>query len=203
MMMTKMRLTWWLLVRDEQRESRRTHGNGSLVHGASRSGKEDVHDDGHGQRSGVHGHGGSDEESLPGRRVGALNLFQTVLGPSVCKINQQDQTNQKEEHSADKSDIVSPEGEKGVGNEEGDDDQANPGNELGTPETILNSRSLVFSIADAYQEEGQDEMEEAQCEVDTVYGGESIALFAGAGDGRVIKKDCFQLLDGPVGEHNP
>lgn len=119
------------------------------------------------------------------------------------KINQQDQTDQEEEDGTDESNIVAPEGEEGVWNQEGDDNKTNPGNQLGTPEAILNGRSLVSGVADSDEEERENEMEETQGEVDAVYGGESIALFASACDGGIVEQDVLKLLYSPVGEHNP
>lgn len=46
-------------------------------------------------------------------------------------------------------------------------------------------------------------MEGAQSEVHAMDGNEAVAVVAGTGDGHVVERHVLQLLDGPVGEHEP
>jgi len=121
----------------------------------------------------------------------------------MSKIHQQNQANKEKQDGSDKSNIVAPEGEEGVRDEESDDNKTNPGNQFRTPEPILKSRSLVSSVVYTNQKQSQDEMKEPQREIDAVYGGESITFFACTRDGGIIEEDFLQFLDSPVGEHDP
>lgn len=180
-----------------------TYCDGGLVHRAARAREEDVHDNGHCERTNVHANRGANKQRLPRVGLGGLDFLQAVLGPCVCEINEQDKSDKEEEDGADKSDIVAPDGEEGVGNQESDDDEANPCDQLGTPEAVLDSRSLVSGVADSDEEKSEDKVEETESEVDAVDGSESITLLAGARDGGIVQQYFLQLLDGPIGEHDP
>ena len=121
----------------------------------------------------------------------------------MCEIDQQDEAYKKKEDGANKSDIVSPGNKEAVRDQEGDDNQAQPGNELGTPEAVLDGRSLVARVVDANEQQRQDEMEKAQGEVDAMDSDETIAFLAVARDGGKVKQHLLQLLDSPVGQHDP
>lgn len=119
------------------------------------------------------------------------------------QINQEDKADQEEEDGANQSNIIAPEDEEAVGNEEGNDDETNPGRQFRTPETILNCGSLIPGAVDANEEQRQDEVQEAQGEVDAVDGGVAIAVFAHTANGGKVQQHLLQLLNSPVGEQNP
>lgn len=184
-------------------QANQVDSDGSLVHGASRAGEEDVHDDCHDNGSKIHGQGRTDQERLPELGVSVLDLLQTVLSPTMSQVDQENETKKQEQDSADQSDIVAPDDEEAIRNQEGNDNETDPGDQLGSPEAVLNSRSLVACVLDADEQQGHDEMEEAESEVDTVDSGEAIACLAVAGDCSEIEQDMLEFLDGPVGEHDP
>ena len=119
------------------------------------------------------------------------------------KVDKEDKSNEQKEDGTNKRNIVAPEGEEGVRDKKSNDDESNPGNQLGSPEAILNSRSLVTRVVHSDKKQGQDKMKEAQRKVDAVYGGESITLLARAGDCGIVQENLLQFLYSPVREHNP
>lgn len=121
----------------------------------------------------------------------------------MSQVNQENETKKQEQDSADQSDIIAPDNEEAIRNQEGNDNETDPSNQFGSPEAILNSRSLVARVLDADQQEGHDEVEEAESEVDTVDSGEAVAGLAIAGDCSEIEQNMLEFLDGPVGEHDP
>ena len=50
-----------------------------------------------------------------------FNLLQTVLGPSMSQIDQEDKAQEEEEHGADQGKVGAPDLEKAVGDEKGQD----------------------------------------------------------------------------------
>jgi len=121
----------------------------------------------------------------------------------MSQVYQENEAEKQEQHSADQSDIVAPDDEEAVRNQEGDDDQSDPGNYLGTPEAVLDSRSLVACVLDANEQQGHDGVEKSESKVDAVNSSEAIAGLAVAGDGGEVEQDVLEFLDGPVGEHDP
>lgn len=121
----------------------------------------------------------------------------------MSQVDQENETKEQEQDSTDQSDIVAPEDEESVRDQEGDDNETNPSDQLGPPETILNSRSLVACVLDANQQESHDEVEEAESKVDTVDSGKAIAGLAVAGDCSEVEQNMLEFLDSPVGEHDP
>lgn len=121
----------------DPKEEDEIHSDGSLVHAASTSCKEDVHDDGHGDASKVHSQCASNEDTPPHTRVCLFNLLNAELGECVCQIHQQYQPQQEEEDRTGQSDIVSPDLEEPVGDEEADHDQSKPDEDLGSPPSVL------------------------------------------------------------------
>lgn len=59
------------------------------------------------------------------------------------KIDEENQAKQEEEDGTCQGDVVAPKDEETVRNEEADDDEANPGDDLGAPEAILNRATAV------------------------------------------------------------
>ena len=125
-----------------------TYSNGRLVHRAVRLCEEDVHDDGDSNAAKVHAQSRSDKKATPKLGIGILNLLDTVFSPSVCKVHEQDQAQEQEQHGAAESDIIAPDFEESVRNQEGKDDKAQPRNDLRSPESILNRRATVFRAVD-------------------------------------------------------
>lgn len=121
----------------------------------------------------------------------------------MSQVDQENESKKQEQDSANQSDIVAPDDEEAIGNQEGNDNETDPGDQLGTPEAVLDSRSLVASVLDANKQESHDEVEKAQSEVDTVDSSEAIAGLAVAGDCSEVEQDMLEFLDGPVGEHDP
>ena len=180
-----------------------TYGDGRLVHRAVRLSEEDVHDDCDGNATQVHAQSRADKKAAPELGVGVLNLLDAVLGPGVRKVHKQDQTEQQEQHGTAESNIVAPDFEESVRNQECEDNQAQPRNNLRSPKSILNRRTTVFRAVDSEEQNGVNGVEATESEVDAVDSGEAKALFSGAVDGDIVKEDALELLDGPVGHGEP
>lgn len=105
----------------------------------------------------------------------------------MSQVNEQNQANEQEETGAHHGDIVAPENEEGVRNKKGQHDHDEPGNDLGTPEAVLNGRATVFGAADTDEHHGHDEVKEAESEVDALHSDISIALLAVALDVDVVQ----------------
>jgi len=151
-------------------------GDGGLVHGAARGGEEDVHYDCHSDGGHVHAGCAAHKDVAPGGRGGVVfNLGETVFCQCVGKIDEENQAEKEEEHGACKCDVVTPGNEEGVRDEKGDDDERDPSNDLGSPETILNRRTLVPCRSNTKQHESHKSMESAQSKVDPVHRNEAIA----------------------------
>lgn len=119
------------------------------------------------------------------------------------QIDKQNQTEENVEYGTDDGDVLAPHDEEVIRNEEGDDDQTEPSDNLRSPEAVLNRRPLVFGATDADEEKSHDEVEEPKGEIDAMYRDVAITTRAIAGNGGVIQKGVFELLDRPVGEHDP
>lgn len=65
------------------------------------------------------------------------------------KIDQEDQAENEEKHAAKEGDVVAPELEERVGNEEGDHDEGEPGDDFRAPVAILQSGARVLGRGDA------------------------------------------------------
>ena len=120
---------------DEQNDE--VDRDGALVHAAAAAGEEDVHDDGHGEGCGVHAQRRADEQEAPGAGVTDINLFQAVLCVGVCQVDEQDEAEEYEEHGSDEGHVSTPNLEKGLGDEEGQDHEGEPDDDLGAPEPVL------------------------------------------------------------------
>lgn len=121
----------------------------------------------------------------------------------MSQVDKENESKKQKQDGTDQSDIVAPDDEEAVGDQEGDDDKSDPCNDLGAPEAVLDGRSLVACVLDADEQESHDEVENTESKVDTVDSSEAIAGLAVTGDGGVIKQDMLEFLDGPVGEHDP
>ena len=124
------------------------YSNSSLVHRAIRLGEEDVHDDCDSNAAQVRSQGRADEKATPELGIGILNLLDAVFSPGVCKVHEQDQAQEQEQHGTAESDIIAPDFEESVRNQEGEDDKAQPRNDLRSPEAILDRRATVFRAVD-------------------------------------------------------
>lgn len=179
------------------------HGNGSLVHATSAIGEEDVHDNGHGKGTQVHAQSGTDQNATPETGIGVFDLLDTELCKGVCQIHQQDQSQKQEENGAYKCNIVAPDLEETVWDQEAEHNQAQPDDNLGSPEAILQRGSGVLGGVDTDQQDGQYEVEQAQRKVDAMHGGKAKAFVSEAVHHDIIQQNVLQLLDGPFGEHDP
>lgn len=123
---------------------KRTHRNGSLVHGTVATSEEDIHQDRHDERREVHAKGRSDKQSTPDSRVVVFDFLQAHLGPRVSQIHQQNETEKEEEHGADERDVMAVNEEERLGDEERHDDKGDPQNDLGAPEAVLEDGPTIF-----------------------------------------------------------
>ncbi|CAG8571471.1 7424_t:CDS:2, partial [Scutellospora calospora] len=183
----------------ENQDKTISYCDGCLVHRTVGLSEEDVHDDGNSNAAKIHAQSRADEKAAPELGVGILDLLNAVLSPCMRKVYQQDQAKEQEQDGTTESDVVTPDLEESVRDEESEDDQAQPCDDLGSPKAILNRRTAVFRAVDAEQQDGVDGMEAAESEVDAVDSGEAEALFSGTVDGDIVEEDALELLDGPVG----
>lgn len=108
-------------------------GDEETVERAPRTGKERIQDAGESNRRGVHARGGTDEDPLPEVRVGLLPVLETSLRPGVREVDEEDKTEQDEDGRADECDIVPPEHEEAVRDEEGYDKEDEPEEDFRAP----------------------------------------------------------------------
>jgi hypothetical protein len=162
-----------------------TYGNGRLVHRAVRLGEEDVHDNGDGNATQVHAKSRTNKETTPELRVGVFNLLDAVFGPGMRKVDQQNQAQEQEQDGAAKRNVVAPDFKEGVRDQECKDYQAQPCDNLRSPESILNRRAAVFRAVDTEEQYSVDRVEAAESEVDTMDSSEAEALLPGTVDGNV------------------
>lgn len=119
------------------------------------------------------------------------------------KVDEQDQADEEEEACANHGEVVAPDDEEGVRNEEGQDHQGQPGDDLGPPEAVLDGRTAVLGAPHADEHHGHDDVEEAERKVDALHRDVAVALLAVALDVDVVQGEVRELLHGPVGEHDP
>lgn len=119
------------------------------------------------------------------------------------QVDEQDQANEQEETGARHGEVVAPDDEERVRDEEGEDDHGDPAEDLGAPEAVLDGRAAVLGGPDADEHEGHEDVEEAEGEVDALDGDEAVALLAVALDVDVVERELGELLHGPVREHDP
>lgn len=119
------------------------------------------------------------------------------------KVDQQDETNEQEEARANHGEVVAPNDEERVRNEKGENDHADPGDKLGSPESVLDWRASVLRVPDTDEHHGHDDVEETEGEIDALDRDVAVALLAVALDVDVVECEVRQLLHGPVREHDP
>lgn len=113
------------------------YSNRGLVHGASITGKEDVHEYSHGKRRGVHAESGSYEQDPPSLGIVILNFFKAVLSPSMGQIHEQNKSQKNKQHSPSKRKILPPKLEETLRDEERHDDKHKPDDDFRSPVSIL------------------------------------------------------------------
>ena len=119
------------------------------------------------------------------------------------QVYQQDQTKKEEEHGADQSNVVAPEHEESIGDEECKDDQGKPGNDLGPPVAILYRRARILGRVDADEKDGKDEVEKTERKVDSVDSKPSVTIPIPTADFNVVEHYMLEFLDCPFREHDP
>jgi hypothetical protein len=107
------------------------------------------------------------------------------------KVDQQDQAKEQEQDGTAKRDIVPPDLKEGVRDQECEYYQAQPCDNLRSPETILDGRAAVFRTVDTEEQYSVDRVEAAESEVDTMDSGEAEALLASTVDGNVVEQDAL------------
>ena len=182
---------------------RYTHGDCSLVHSTSASCKVNVHDDGHGKRSQVHEHGGSNKQSCPHPRLGDFDLFLAVFGPVVGEVDKEDQADEQKEAGTNHGKVIAPYDEERIRDEEGQDHKGQPGDDLWTPESVLDGGAAILGAPHADEHHGHDDVEESECEVDALHRDVAVTLLAVALDVDVIQGEVREFLHSPIGEHYP
>ena len=111
-------------------------------------GKEDVHDDGDRDAAQVHSESRADQKSTPKLRICVFDLLNAVFRPCMREIHQQDQAEKQEQDGSTKCDIVAPDFEESVRYQESEDYQAQPCDDLRSPESILDRCTAVFRAVD-------------------------------------------------------
>ena len=106
--------------------------------------KEYVHDYDHGERGDIHSQRRSDQETPPGLRVLAFNFLKTVFCPSVRKVDEENQPQEKEEHGTSQSYVIAPEHEEALGDEERQDHECQPYDNFGAPKAVLKCRTPIL-----------------------------------------------------------
>lgn len=121
----------------------------------------------------------------------------------MCEVNEEDEAEEQEEHSANQGEVVAPDEEEAFRDEEGEDDQEQPGYDLWSPVPVLDGSAAITSAVDAKEDDSQDGVEHTERKLDTVDGDEAVALLAEAGYREVVEGQMLELLDCPGREHDP
>ena len=111
-------------------------GDEEAVERAPGPGEEGVEDTGERDCGGVHARSRADENPLPEVRVGLFPVLKASLRPGVREVNEEDEAEEDEYGCAYHGDIVAPEHEEAVRDEERHDDQDDPEQNLGTPPSV-------------------------------------------------------------------
>lgn len=119
---------------DTEREVERDE---EAIECASGSGKEGVEDTGERDRCGVHSRCRADENPLPKVRIRLFPVLKTCLRPRVREVDEENEAEEDEYRGTNEGDIVAPEHEKAVRDEEGYGDQDEPEEDLGTPPSAV------------------------------------------------------------------
>ena len=162
-----------------------------MVHGAATRSKEDVLDDGHGKGREVHAKRRANQDDSPGAWVGILNLRQAVLGPVVRQVDQQNKAENEEEHRTNQRDVIAPEHKELVRDKEGQDDQSEPSDDLGSPEAVLDFRAWVLGGVDSEEKPSQHEVKQAEGKVDAVDGKPAVAISVSAADLDIVEREVL------------
>lgn len=119
------------------------------------------------------------------------------------QVDQKNETQQKEEHGAEESDIVAIDEEEAFRDEERHDDEPDPEQDFWTPETVLNGSTAISRGLHAKEQEGEDEVEETETEVDAVDRDPTVAFLSIAFDIHIVESQVLQFFKCPRCEHNP
>ena len=119
------------------------------------------------------------------------------------QVNQQNQADEQEEAGADQREVIAPNDEHGVRDEEGEDDHDEPADNFRSPEAVLNGRASIFGGPHSHQNQGHEQVEHAEGEVDPLHSSISIALLSVTLDVHIVEGEVRQLLHGPGREHDP
>lgn len=103
------------------------------------------------------------------------------------EVDEEDQPEQEEKHGADQGKVVAPDLEEVLRDEEGDDDEEKPGDNLRAPVPILDGSAPILRAFDAKEGDGEDGVENAEGELDTMDGDEAEALLTQARDREVVE----------------
>ena len=133
--------------------------NGHLIHRTPGMCEEDVHDYCHRDAAEIHAQRRSDEHATPHAGLRLLDLLNAVLGEGMRQVDQQYKAKKQEQYGAHERDVITPDFEEAVGYKEGGHDQAQPDDDFGSPESILNRRALVSRVVDPQKQNRHDEME--------------------------------------------
>lgn len=96
----------------------------------------------------------------------------------MCKVDEQDEPKQHEGHRANEGEVLAPYLEEGFWDEESENDEGEPDQGFRTPVTVLKCCATVFGGLYAEEEEGEEKVEKAKGEIDTLDGDVAVALFA-------------------------
>lgn len=121
----------------------------------------------------------------------------------MCEINKEDEAEEQEKHGANQGEVVTPNKEEALGDEESEDDQEQPGDDLWSPVPVLDGGAAVTSAVDANKDNCQDGVEDTERELNAVDSNETVALLAEARYREVVESQVLELLDRPGCEHDP
>lgn len=155
--------------RDEHAE-REVEGDEELVERAAVAGEERVEHARERDRRGVRAGRRADQDPLPRvrarRRV--LPFVEARFGPRVSEVDEEDEAEEDEERRANERDVVAPEHEEAIRDEEGSGDEDEPKQDLRAPPAVLNCGTFVLCIPHSDKRKGEDKVQEGEGEAYTV-----------------------------------
>ena len=119
------------------------------------------------------------------------------------QVDEQNQSEQQEQDRPHQRNVIPPYFKEPIGNQERRHNQPQPDDDLGPPESVLDGSALVSRVVDADQQHGHGQMEDSEGEVDAMHRREAETRVSRAADRDVVEEHALELLDRPVGEHEP
>jgi hypothetical protein len=121
--------------RDEHAE-REVEGDEEAVERAPARREVRIEDAGESNRADVRARGAADEDPLPHVAVTVLPVVEARLRPRVRKVDEENEAEEDEDCGTDQCNVIAPDHEEAVGDDEGDAQEGKPEENLRSPPPV-------------------------------------------------------------------